>query len=76
MSTNDDYLNTSDAADEAHCHVVTIRVNLSSRTLHGIQRKPGGVWLIERECLHAWMRGTKCPHRAVTSALKLSRLAS
>lgn len=53
-----------EAAEIARQHVVTIRLRLESGELHGSQRVAGGRWLIEEQCLQAYMRGEKCEHKA------------
>ncbi|MFC7430962.1 MULTISPECIES: hypothetical protein [unclassified Agrococcus] len=64
MDKNDlDLLTTLEAAVEQRRHIVTVRKALESGELHGKQRRPGGRWLIERQCLEAWSGGFDCPHQ-------------
>lgn len=56
------YYTTTEAADIALCHVVTVRLALEGGALHGYQRKRGGRWLILDDCLTAWTGGARCAH--------------
>lgn len=57
------WLDVHQAADRAGYHWRTISDALREGTLHGAQRKTGGRWRIHRDCLDAWLSGTKCPHQ-------------
>lgn len=77
VASGENYLLTSkEAALFSVRHPVTIRVALADRSLHGIQRKAGGHWLIEKACLIAWMTGEKCAHVTPPAPLDLVRLAT
>ena len=56
-------LTTEEVAERVRKHVVTVRLALSDKSLHGSQTKFGGRWLIEEDCAEAWARGEKCQHR-------------
>lgn len=55
--------NTTQAAEYAGCHRQTVLRALEAGDLHGGQRVAGGRWSIRRECLDAWLDGTKCEHQ-------------
>lgn len=55
-------LTVNDAATAGSRHPVTIRRALEAGELHGKQRTKGGRWLIQPECLDAWIDQTPCPH--------------
>lgn len=70
-------LTPAEAADVSRRHPVTVRYALQDGTLHGVQRVKRGRWLIERECLDAWIDGTPCAHQlsATVSDLDARRAA-
>ena len=57
-------LTVSRAAEASARHPETVRDALRSEELHGIQRVKRGKWLIDPECLEAWLAGDPCPHKA------------
>lgn len=57
-----DPMTVDEAAAFSRRHPVTVRQALNKRQLHGSQRVPGARWLIQMECLEAWMSGENCPH--------------
>lgn len=59
-------LTVNDAATVGSRHPVTIRRALEVGDLHGKQRKKGGRWLIQPECLEAWIDQEPCPHEEAT----------
>jgi len=59
-------LTVADASAVGRRHEVTIRRALEAKELHGQQRKKGGRWLIQPECLDAWLDNTPCPHKQAT----------
>ena len=63
-------LTTDEVAAMFRKHVVTVRLALSDQSLHGIQTKVGGRWLIEEPCAQAWARGEKCEHAASVVVLR------
>lgn len=62
------YLTVAQASDETTYHRVTLWRALESGRLHGIQKIRGGKWLIEPDCLHAWLAGRRCEHQAQARA--------
>ena len=56
-------LTTEEVAERFRKHVVTVRLALSDQSLHGIQTKVGGRWLVDEDCANAWASGQKCQHR-------------
>lgn len=60
------YVVTEEAAGLAHRHPVSIRRSLEAGDLHGFQRVKGGRWLIQVDCLQAWIENVPCPHANVT----------
>lgn len=59
-------LTVSDASTVGRRHPVTIRRALEARELHGTQRTKGGRWVIQPECLEAWLDQAPCPHQEAT----------
>jgi hypothetical protein len=59
-------LTVDEAADASRRHRVTLYKALQAKALHGTQRIKRGKWLIEPECLDAWIENRQCPHTAVT----------
>jgi hypothetical protein len=62
-----------EAALAAGRHPVTLRRALERGELHGHQRKKGGRWTLERQCLLAWITGDPCEHKRNVSALRSRR---
>jgi hypothetical protein len=62
----------AEASDIARCHPVTTRRALEAGELHGFQRKVGGRWSIQQECLQAWIEGGKCAHKSNVIPLRRS----
>jgi hypothetical protein len=62
-------LTTVEAAGVARRHPVTVRYALQDGTLHGTQRVKGGRWLIDPECLAAWVENRKCEHQLAVAAV-------
>ena len=63
MASDDEPLIVAEAAQFARRHPETIRKALAVGDLHGEQRMRKGVWLIERECIRAYLRNELCEHR-------------
>ena len=61
----------AEAATVARRHVVTVRRDLVAGTLHGVQRKDGGRWLIAESCLSSYVAGRKCEHSGVANVTPL-----
>jgi hypothetical protein len=59
-------LTVAQTAETAHRHPVTIRDALQDGSLHGYQRVRRGRWLVDPECLDAWIEKRPCPHREAT----------
>ena len=59
-------LTVAEAAADARRHEVTVRRALEAGELHGKQRVKRGRWLIQPECLDAWLDNVLCPHKAAT----------
>lgn len=61
-------LTVPDAAVVARRHPETIRLSLQDGTLHGTQRVKRGPWLIQAECLEAWLDNQQCAHQLAKAA--------
>lgn len=57
-------MTTEDVALAHHKHILTVRLALSDQSLHGVQQRFTGHWLIDAPCADAWARGEKCAHVA------------
>jgi hypothetical protein len=66
MTTLITRLTVKNAAAVGQKHPVTIRRALEVGDLHGKQRTKGGRWLIQPECLQAWLDQEPCPHQEAT----------
>ena len=62
------WFSTTQAAEYADRHPVTVRRALEAGQLHGGQRQTGARWRIHADCLDSWLLGTQCPHAARKSA--------
>ncbi|RII94568.1 helix-turn-helix domain-containing protein [Clavibacter californiensis] len=71
--TMPDRMSVKEAAAAARRHDATIRVALEGGELHGVQRVARGKWMIERQCLLAWMEGDPCIHKQNVSPLRPRR---
>jgi len=58
-----EYLTTDEAAARSHRHPGSIRRALEGGSLHGSQTGRGGRWLIQPDCLDAYLAGERCKHR-------------
>lgn len=52
-----------EAAERVRRHPGSIRRACRDGSLHGYQPMKRGHWIIEEQCLQAYVRGEKCPHR-------------
>ncbi|WP_435081453.1 hypothetical protein [Clavibacter michiganensis] len=66
-------MSVKEAAEAARRHDATIRIALEGGELHGTQRVARGKWIIERQCLLAWMAGDPCIHKQNVSPLRPRR---
>ena len=53
----------AEAGVHARRHPDTVRRALAAGDLHGVQRVPGGRWLLDPGCVDAWAAGVPCEHR-------------
>lgn len=58
-----------EAATVGRRHPETLRRALQDGTLHGAQRIKRGPWLIQPECLDAWLDNRQCEHQAAKAAV-------
>jgi len=56
-------LTVADAAADSRRHPETVRTALQAGVLHGVQRIKRGRWLIDPECLDAWIENVPCRHK-------------
>ncbi|WP_440694743.1 hypothetical protein [Clavibacter nebraskensis] len=68
-----DRMTVKEAAAVAKRHTATILVALEGAELHGVQRVARGKWMVERQCLLAWMDGDPCIHKQNVSPLRPRR---
>ena len=59
---------TITGAEHVGCHPDTVRKACEAGELHGTQRKTGGRWRINHECLDAWAGGEVCAHEKAGAA--------
>lgn len=57
------WLTVREAAEKARRHPRTVADACRAGELHGVQRSVNASWRIEEQCLDAWVRGTRCPHK-------------
>lgn len=57
-------LEVADASALVLKHPETLRKALRVKELHGTQNGKKGRWLIQPECLEAWLAGELCVHKA------------
>lgn len=62
------WMNTSQAAEHAGCHVDTVRKAAEAGDLHGTQRKANGRWRFHVSCVNSWCGGDKCSHQMAGAA--------
>jgi hypothetical protein len=62
-------LTVDEAAAIARRHPVTVRYALQDKSLHGVQRVKAGRWLIDPECLDAWVDGQQCAHQLAAASV-------
>jgi hypothetical protein len=58
------YLTVAQAAALVDQHFETITQALRRGELHGFQRMKGARWLVQDDCLIAWVTGEACGHRS------------
>lgn len=62
-------LKVAEAATLGRRHPETVRKALQDGTLHGAQRMKRGPWLIQPECLDAWLDNERCTHQEAKAAV-------
>lgn len=62
------FLSSKEAALATGRHEETVTKALRVGDLHGTQSKKKGRWMIEEDCLGAWVYNQKCKHALVARA--------
>lgn len=62
------YLTVNEVAEVTRKHPVTIRLALEGGELHGSQRKRGGRWVVNADCIQPYLDHRPCEHASARRA--------
>ncbi|WP_157426746.1 helix-turn-helix domain-containing protein [Agromyces salentinus] len=58
------WLTVHQAAELAQVSTRTVMRATRAGELHGVQRKPGSMWRVQKHCADAWLANEPCDHRS------------